>query len=93
MHNYNLPLNWRMLSKEEEEHYCDDGRDFDKPMFLRDDKLARIYFNDISTPDQLSPIAIAYDYFNDGDCCDTLEEAFVRINYRIEAQGIKNGKY
>src|SRR5258706_11303476 len=70
-----LPEHWEVITPEELRDpakfgpfdYADDGRDPDKPIFVRKDGLARIYFN-IGGMDTEYCFAIAWDWHGDGDC-------------------------
>jgi hypothetical protein len=70
-----IPDHWMVVSKEEDlaNRFCDDGRDYDKPMYARKDWLARIYHNEFSAGTDYE-FAIAW-HDGDGDCRGTLEEA------------------
>lgn len=95
-----LPSHWKVIpvNPEQDHHYSDDSRDYYKPMFIRKDGLARIYFNDMASPDCI--FAISWDLHSDGDCradfMDALKEAddYVKkypIQVRVEIGSI-NGK-
>jgi len=64
-----LPEHWEVIpiDSSEFESYRDDGRDYDLPMFMRKDKLARIYIN-VHEHDTPYMFAISYDEHNDGEC-------------------------
>jgi hypothetical protein len=69
-----LPEHWESWTADESRDvWWDDGRDYDKPVFIRKDKLARIYFN--NCPDNNCVYSIAFDYHSDGECYPTLKEA------------------
>ena len=74
-----LPSHWEVLPTETLS--CDDGRDYEKPMFMRKDGLARIYFND--SPDDSCVFSIAFDFHYDGDCRSTLDEAIMVADHYI----------
>lgn len=49
-----LPAHWEVVEEDEPakrkfSFFSDDGRDYSKPMFIRKDGLARIYFNEDET--------------------------------------------
>lgn len=62
-----LPQHWEIIPPDTSNEFCDDGRDYDKPMFMRKDKLARIYFNKDEDNSKYT-YAIAWDEHGDGDC-------------------------
>lgn len=69
----NLPDNWDYTYNGiNDEYFYDDGADYDKPFFIRKDKLARIYFN-LGEENTDYMFGIAFE--NDGDCAATLDEA------------------
>jgi hypothetical protein len=75
--DYKLPSHWECIEPTDDmrtDGFFDDGRDYDKPMFMRKDGLARIYFNEgeEGTPYQF---AICWDEKGDGDCCGDFEQA------------------
>jgi hypothetical protein len=76
--NYQIPDNWRMMPDAEDEamFYGDDGRDYSKPMFIRKDELARIYFNEMEFGSKVQYFGISFDSEGDGACCDSLAAAF-----------------
>lgn len=67
-----LPSHWEMLPADTESF--DDGRDYDKPMFVRRDGLARIYFNR-GEEDTKYMFAISWDAHGDGECCGDFQTA------------------
>lgn len=75
---------WFAYDKRFDPMVYDDGRDYDKEMFVRSDYYARIYFNDNGT------VAIVYaipDF--DGPPLSSLEEAFKEANETIEKNILK----
>lgn len=79
----NLPSHWEMWTAEESKGvWCDDGRDCDKPMYLRKDGLARIYY--CSQPSSDCVYSIVYDYHSDGDCQDDFGAAVYYADAYIE---------
>lgn len=70
-----LPDHWKIIEVDEPgSDYGDDGRDYNKPMFIRKDGLARIYFN---LGEEGGPYyyAISWDEAGDGACCGDFEQA------------------
>jgi hypothetical protein len=80
-----LPAHWEVVEEEEPakrkfSFFSDDGRDYNKPMFIRKDGLARIYFNEDETESSGYLYGIVYDMHDDGDCCGDLQEALNRAD-------------
>lgn len=67
-----LPKHWQLA--EEDDDYSDDGRDYNKPQYVRKDGLARIYHNENEEDTQFA-FGISWDEMGDGDCCGSFEEA------------------
>jgi len=79
-----LPDHWEMWTAEECKNiWSDSCREYDKPIFLRKDGLARIYF--CSQPSTDCVFSIAFDYHYDGECRGTLEEAIRYSDWYVEA--------
>jgi hypothetical protein len=75
-----LPDHWEMWAADECNHiWIDDGRDYDKPIFLRKDKSARIYFNVDPTI-----FSITFDYHHDGQAYETFEESLKFADWYVE---------
>jgi len=72
-----IPDHWKIIENEDEYIFCDDGRDFLKPMFIRKDGLARIYFNEGENEYTGNLFAVSFDSNGDGACCGTLDEAIL----------------
>lgn len=73
-----LPSHWKMISGED---FVFDGRNYDKPIFIRTDGLAIIYFNEI--PNSNCVFSICYDFHHDGDCRLTFEEAIEAADHYV----------
>lgn len=71
-----LPEHWEVIQPDDAgfRRWSDDGRDYDKPVFIRKDGLARIYLNQ-GEENTLYTYAIAWDKYDDGDCCGDFEIA------------------
>jgi nanoRNase/pAp phosphatase (c-di-AMP/oligoRNAs hydrolase) len=70
-----LPVHWKVIAANEPDEFFDDGRDYDLPMFIRNDGLARIYFNKDEDESSDCRFAISWDWHSDGDCCGSFERA------------------
>lgn len=71
-----LPNHWHVIepSGDMSDGFFDDGRDYDMPMFMRKDGLARIYFNEGDFGTEYM-FAIVWDEAGDGDCRGDFETA------------------
>jgi hypothetical protein len=81
-----LPSHWELIGIDNiADHYYDDGRDYDQPMFVRKDGLARIYFNagEDETTEYL--FGVAYDWHCDGDCYGNFSNALEAADRYVEA--------
>lgn len=70
-----LPEHWKIIEIDQPDRFFDDGRDYNKPMFIRKDGLARIYFNENETDESGYLFALCWDWHGDGDCCGDFELA------------------
>lgn len=86
-----LPDHWRVINVgDSDDDHWDDGRDYKKPMFIRKDGLARIYFNE-GERNAKYRFAIAFDTVGDGDCRETLEMA-IKVSDEYVEQYIIRGE-
>jgi len=81
-----LPKHWEVYSEEEGFDFWDAGRDYDKPMFIRKDRMARIYFNELSCPNDDAIFAICWDGFGQGDCSSNFKIALKRADELIKRE-------
>ena len=75
-----IPEHWEVVGPEKAtfRRWSDDGRDMDKPVFLRKDGRARIYYN--KTTNESNGFGVIWDELGDGDHANSLEEAFKKAD-------------
>ena len=74
MEQFKLPEHWIYRDSSFHDGYSDDGRDYEKPSYIRKDGLARVYHNEVHTKsDKKYEYAISWEY--SGDCTYSLENA------------------
>ena len=77
-----LPDHWEELPASTKSY--DGGRDYDKPMYIRKDGLARIYHNQVNEPgDEKYEFAIVL-ADGDGDCSSDLLDAIRMCDNHIK---------
>lgn len=95
--DFQLSAHWLQLTHKEDKFFCDDGRDYDQPMYQRFDGLARIYQNDdiYDGPlDKLYTFVILYGKGEDEEFlghAETLAEAIFMADKRVTRLLLNNG--
>lgn len=78
-----LPSHWEVIPVGQIDSFYDDGRDYDMPMYMRKDGLARIYINK-NEHDTEYMFAISWDEHSDGDCLGDFREAIAMADRYLD---------